>query len=61
MTIVRYADMRVHRDGDFPGVTEAMIRDRTGWDVAIAAPPELDIVTPPTAAELTALRKFRAT
>jgi glutaconate CoA-transferase, subunit B len=45
----------------FPGVTEATIRDRTGWDVAIAAPPELEIVTLPTAAELTALRKFRAT
>ena len=45
----------------FPGVTEAAIRDRTGWDVTIAAPPELEIVTPPTSAELTALRKFRAT
>ncbi len=44
----------------FSGVSEETVRERTGWDVAIAAPPELEIVTPPTAAELAALRKFRA-
>ncbi len=43
--------------GIFPGVTEATIRERTGWDVAIAAAPET--VPPPTAAELAALRGFR--
>jgi glutaconate CoA-transferase, subunit B len=40
----------------FPGVSEETIREHTGWEVAIAAEPEL--VTPPSAAELAALRKF---
>jgi glutaconate CoA-transferase subunit B len=40
----------------FPGVSEETIRERTGWEVTIAAEPEL--VTPPSAAELAALRKF---
>ncbi len=44
----------------FGGVSEETVRERTGWDVAIAAPPELEIVAPPSAAELAALRKFRA-
>ena len=45
----------------FGGVSEETVRERTGWDVAIAAPPDLEVVTPPTAAELAALRKFQAT
>ncbi len=44
--------------GVFSGVAESTIRDRTGWDVAIAASP-LGI-PPPTAAELAALRAFAA-
>ena len=42
----------------FPGVTEEMVRERTGWDVAIAPYPR--IVPPPSAAELAALRSFQA-
>jgi glutaconate CoA-transferase subunit B len=42
----------------FPGVTQETIRERTGWDVAIAAEPEL--VAPPTGAELAALRRYKA-
>jgi glutaconate CoA-transferase subunit B len=42
----------------FPGVTQETIRERTGWDVVIAREPEL--VTQPTAAELAALRKYKA-
>jgi glutaconate CoA-transferase, subunit B len=42
----------------FPGVSEETIRERTGWDVAIAAKPET--VEPPSAAELHALRGFQA-
>ena len=45
----------------FGGVSEEAVRERTGWDLAIAAPPDLEVVTPPTAAELAALRKFQAT
>jgi glutaconate CoA-transferase subunit B len=42
----------------FPGVTRETIRERTGWDVAFAAAPEP--VAPPTEAELTALRRYKA-
>jgi glutaconate CoA-transferase, subunit B len=45
--------------GVYPGVSLETIRERTGWDVAIAAEPE--VVAPPTAGELAALRKFKAT
>ena len=45
--------------GIFPGVSAETIRERTGWDVAIAADPL--IVQPPSAAELAALRGFAAT
>ena len=38
----------------FPGVTEQTIRERTGWEVAIAAAPQT--AQPPSAAELAALR-----
>jgi glutaconate CoA-transferase subunit B len=38
----------------FPGVTEQTIRERTGWEVAIAAAPRT--AQPPSAAELAALR-----
>jgi glutaconate CoA-transferase, subunit B len=44
--------------GIYPGVSAETITDRTGWDVAIAAEPE--IVAPPTSGELAALRKFKA-
>jgi glutaconate CoA-transferase subunit B len=40
----------------FEGVTPDIVRERTGWDIQVAAQPEL--ISPPTAAELTALRKF---
>jgi len=43
----------------FPGVTGETVRDRTGWEVRIAAEPET--VDPPSAAELQALRGFQAT
>jgi glutaconate CoA-transferase, subunit B len=42
----------------FPGITGETVRERTGWDVKIAADPQ--IVPPPSAAELTALRSFQA-
>jgi glutaconate CoA-transferase, subunit B len=41
-----------------PGVTRDTVRERTGWDIQFAAEPEL--IAPPTAAELAALRKFDA-
>jgi glutaconate CoA-transferase subunit B len=44
--------------GLFGGVAAETIRDRTGWDVAIAASPR--VIPPPTAAELAALRGFAA-
>jgi glutaconate CoA-transferase subunit B len=40
----------------FDGVTRDTVRERTGWDIQFAARPEL--IAPPTAAELTALRNF---
>jgi glutaconate CoA-transferase, subunit B len=45
--------------GVYPGVSLETIRERTGWDVAIA--PEPGVIAPPTAEELAALRKFKAT
>jgi glutaconate CoA-transferase subunit B len=42
----------------FEGVTPQTVRERTGWDVTFAAEPE--IIAPPTAAELAALRQFHA-
>jgi glutaconate CoA-transferase, subunit B len=44
--------------GIYPGVSVDTIRERTGWDVAIAAEPET--IAPPTGGELAALRKFKA-
>jgi glutaconate CoA-transferase, subunit B len=46
--------------GIFPGVREETIRQRSGWDVAIAARAELEIIAPPTPGELAALRKLHA-
>jgi glutaconate CoA-transferase subunit B len=40
----------------FAGVSAETIRDRTGWDIQIAAAPL--VVPPPSAAELAALRAF---
>jgi glutaconate CoA-transferase, subunit B len=42
----------------FEGVTRDTVIERTGWDIQVAAEPEP--ISPPTAAELTALRKFDA-
>jgi glutaconate CoA-transferase subunit B len=42
----------------FEGVTPHAVRERTGWDVTFAAEPE--VIPPPTADELVALRKFHA-
>jgi glutaconate CoA-transferase, subunit B len=42
--------------GLYPGITTEIARDKTGWDLKIADDPE--IITPPTAAELDALRRF---
>ena len=44
--------------GLYPGVSFADVREKTGWDLAAAA--ELQPVAPPSAAELAALRGFRA-
>jgi glutaconate CoA-transferase, subunit B len=43
--------------GVYPGVPVADVRANTGWDLAVSA--SLDVLEPPTAAELTALRQLR--
>jgi glutaconate CoA-transferase subunit B len=43
--------------GMYPGVCAAAAKERTGWDLAIAAEPE--IIAPPTHAELKALRSLQ--
>jgi glutaconate CoA-transferase subunit B len=40
----------------YPGVTAAAARERTGWDLAVAAEPE--VIAEPSPAELDALRTF---
>ena len=45
--------------GLYPGVAASAAKERTGWDLAIAADPE--IIAAPTQAELTALRAFHGT
>ncbi len=42
----------------FPGVAAGTVRERTGWEVAIAAAPQ--VLPPPSAAELAALRTLTA-
>ena len=42
--------------GLYPGITVAEVREKTGWDLATAAEPE--IIAVPSAAELAALRAF---
>jgi glutaconate CoA-transferase subunit B len=42
--------------GLYPGVSVAAVKERTGWDLAVAADPE--IIAAPTEAELAALRKL---
>ncbi len=42
--------------GLYPGITVAEVRERTGWDLAVAAEPE--IIAVPSSAELAALRAF---
>jgi glutaconate CoA-transferase, subunit B len=43
--------------GLFPGVSAVEAKERTGWDLAVAADPE--IIASPSPAELDALRKFQ--
>lgn len=43
--------------GLYPGVSVAAAKERTGWDLAIAAEPE--IIAGPSPAELDALRRFQ--
>jgi glutaconate CoA-transferase subunit B len=45
--------------GLYPGVSASTAKERTGWDLAIAADPE--IIAAPTPAELDALRRFQGT
>src|ERR1700724_859280 len=45
--------------GIYPGVSAAVAKERTGWDLAISADPE--IIAAPTPAELEALRGFQGT
>jgi glutaconate CoA-transferase subunit B len=42
--------------GLYPGVSASVAKERTGWDLAIAADPE--VIAAPTPAELDALRSF---
>ena len=44
--------------GVYQGVPVERVRSRTGWDLRTA--PDLEIIAPPTAAELTALRELQA-
>jgi glutaconate CoA-transferase subunit B len=44
--------------GLYPGVTVEAVREQTGWDLAVAASPQL--IAPPTAPELAALRDLHA-
>jgi glutaconate CoA-transferase subunit B len=43
--------------GLFPGVSAAAAKERTGWDLAVAADPE--IIAGPSPAELDALRNLQ--
>jgi glutaconate CoA-transferase, subunit B len=43
--------------GLYPGISPATAREQTGWDLTIADSPE--IIEPPSAAELDALRRFK--
>jgi glutaconate CoA-transferase, subunit B len=45
--------------GLYPGVAASAVKERTGWDLAIASDPE--ILVAPTPAELDALRRFQGT
>ena len=45
--------------GLYPGVPASAAKERTGWDLAITADPE--IIAAPTPAELDALRRFQGT
>ncbi len=44
--------------GVYPGVTVPDVRAKTGWDLAVSA--SLNVLKPPTVAELTALRQLQA-
>ena len=44
--------------GVYPGVDTAAVRERTGWELAVA--PDLEIITPPSAIELAALRELQS-
>jgi glutaconate CoA-transferase, subunit B len=45
--------------GVFPGVKVADARAKTGWDLAVSG--SLGVLSPPSEAELAALRALRAT
>jgi glutaconate CoA-transferase subunit B len=45
--------------GLYPGISVTEVREKTGWDLAVSAEPE--IISVPTAAELAALRAFGTT
>jgi glutaconate CoA-transferase subunit B len=45
--------------GLYPGITVTEVREKTGWDLAVAAEPA--IISVPSAAELAALRAFGTT
>jgi glutaconate CoA-transferase subunit B len=44
--------------GVYPGVSVAEVRARTGWDLAVSG--SLEVIGPPSASELTALRGLQA-
>jgi len=44
--------------GLYPGITIDAVREQTGWDLAVSASPQ--VIAPPTADELTALRDLHA-
>jgi glutaconate CoA-transferase, subunit B len=52
------ATMEFTLTGLHPGVLAATVRERTGWDLVVSASPE--VLPPPSAAELAALRDLHA-
>jgi glutaconate CoA-transferase subunit B len=44
--------------GVYPGVSVADVRGRTGWDLAVSG--SLEVIRPPSASELSALRRLQA-
>jgi len=44
--------------GVYPGVTPEQVQDGTGWELAVSS--SLEVLAPPSAAELSALRALQA-